>query len=226
MSQSFSDNSSLIGVAIVAKSKVIRVGLESILLPNLESSDGVPLLRGNLEIIGSISTLDLAKLEQLQPDLVLIFWEDGDEELLLSSGLSNFYTIALIEDWQPGAIAKILAAGVRGILPSEASGEEIIGAIASVLLGLIVIHPDLIDSLLTLTNSRSLSLSLTQALTSREIEVLQMLAEGLGNKTIARRLNISEHTVKFHISSIFSKLNVSSRTEAAIAGARQGLIML
>jgi two-component system, NarL family, response regulator YdfI len=52
------------------------------------------------------------------------------------------------------------------------------------------------------------------------------LAEGVGNKTIARRLDISEHTVKFHMGSIFSKLNASSRTEAVIVGARQGLILL
>jgi len=63
-------------------------------------------------------------------------------------------------------------------------------------------------------------------LTTREIEVLGMLAEGVGNKAIARHLDISEHTVKFHISSIFSKLNASSRTEAVILGARQGLILL
>ena len=53
-----------------------------------------------------------------------------------------------------------------------------------------------------------------------------MLAEGVGNKAIARHLDISERTVKFHISSIFSKLNASSRTEAVILGARQGLILL
>jgi DNA-binding NarL/FixJ family response regulator len=65
-----------------------------------------------------------------------------------------------------------------------------------------------------------------QALTPREIEVLQMLGSGLGNKAIAKKLNISEHTVKFHISSIFQKLDVSTRTEAATVGVRLGLIML
>lgn len=53
-----------------------------------------------------------------------------------------------------------------------------------------------------------------------------MLAQGLGNKTIAKQLWISEHTVKFHVSSMFSKLNASSRTEAVALGARLGLIML
>jgi DNA-binding CsgD family transcriptional regulator len=65
-----------------------------------------------------------------------------------------------------------------------------------------------------------------QQLTPREIEVLGMLAEGLGNKTIARRLGISEHTVKFHVGSILAKLDASSRTEAVTLGARRGLIML
>jgi len=65
-----------------------------------------------------------------------------------------------------------------------------------------------------------------EALTPREIEVLVMIAEGLGNRTIAQRLGISEHTVKFHVSAIFAKLGVTSRTEAVKIGIRRGLIML
>src|SRR2546421_277118 len=60
-------------------------------------------------------------------------------------------------------------------------------------------------------------------LTPREMEVLEMLAEALANKMIARRLGISEHTVKFHIASIFGKLGASTRTEAVTIGIRQGL---
>jgi len=63
-------------------------------------------------------------------------------------------------------------------------------------------------------------------LTWRELQVLRMMAEGLGNKIIADRLGISEHTVKFHIASIFTKLDVSTRTEAVTAGIREGLILL
>jgi two-component system, NarL family, response regulator YdfI len=66
----------------------------------------------------------------------------------------------------------------------------------------------------------------TQVLTRRETEILRMIAEGLGNKQIAWQLKISEHTVKFHISSIFNKLDVSSRTEAVTAGIRRGLILV
>ena len=92
-----------------------------------------------------------------------------------------------------------------------------------------MLHPDVISVLLPVLPSAEQIVDTAtpvQALTPREIEVLGMLAEGLGNKAIAKRLIISEHTVKFHVSSIFTKLNASSRTEAVTLGARQGLIML
>jgi len=66
----------------------------------------------------------------------------------------------------------------------------------------------------------------TVALTPRETEVLQLLAQGLANKQIALALGISEHTIKFHVSSIYAKLGVGNRTEAVRVGARQGLILL
>jgi len=75
-------------------------------------------------------------------------------------------------------------------------------------------------------NGMNFDIELDGSLTSREIEVLGMLAEGLANKNIAWRLGISEHTVKFHITSIFTKLNASSRAEAVAIGMRRGLILL
>jgi DNA-binding CsgD family transcriptional regulator len=86
----------------------------------------------------------------------------------------------------------------------------------------------MIDSVLSAlpSTARDLPAAPQQALTPREIEVLAMLADGVGNKTIAWRLGISEHTVKFHVGSILAKLNASSRTEAVTLGIRQGLIML
>jgi DNA-binding NarL/FixJ family response regulator len=65
-----------------------------------------------------------------------------------------------------------------------------------------------------------------EALTAREREVLELLSRGLPNKLIARRLQISEHTVKFHVSSIYAKLGASSRTDAVSRGVRRGLITL
>ena len=63
-------------------------------------------------------------------------------------------------------------------------------------------------------------------LTARELEVLRMLAEGAANKTVAWKLSISEHTVKFHVAQILSKLNAGTRTEAVTLGIRKGLILL
>jgi DNA-binding NarL/FixJ family response regulator len=65
-----------------------------------------------------------------------------------------------------------------------------------------------------------------EALTAREREVLELLSRGLPNKLIARRLQISEHTVKFHVSSIYAKLGATSRTDAVSRGVRRGLITL
>ena len=68
--------------------------------------------------------------------------------------------------------------------------------------------------------------AISSPLTARESEVLDLLGHGLSNKMIARELHISEHTVKFHISSVYSKLGVSNRAEAVSQGARHGLISL
>jgi two-component system, NarL family, nitrate/nitrite response regulator NarL len=65
-----------------------------------------------------------------------------------------------------------------------------------------------------------------EALTPREVDVLRLLGEGLPNKAIARRLGISEHTVKFHVNAILGKLGASSRTEAVVRATRLGLILL
>lgn len=65
-----------------------------------------------------------------------------------------------------------------------------------------------------------------EQLTARELEVLRLMAEGLGNKIIANELGISTHTVKFHVAAIFTKLDVHSRTEAVAAGIRNGLVPL
>jgi DNA-binding NarL/FixJ family response regulator len=70
------------------------------------------------------------------------------------------------------------------------------------------------------------SLALVEELTPRELEVLRLMAEGLPNKTIARQMEISEHTVKFHVNAILGKLGVTSRTEAVVRATRLGLILL
>jgi DNA-binding NarL/FixJ family response regulator len=116
--------------------------------------------------------------------------------------------------------------GVRAVLPRQATAEEVIAAIEAAAAGLVVLHPDSADALQAVPSSAGRAWSAAQPLTPREAEVLAMMAEGLANKIIASRLSISEHTVKFHIASIFAKLGASSRTEAVTIGVRTGRVMI
>lgn len=109
--------------------------------------------------------------------------------------------------------------GVWGILPADSSTEELTAAVHALSQGLIVGAP----ALLFASESEPLERG---PLTDRELEVLALLARGLANKQIAVELGISEHTVKFHVSSIYTKLNVTNRTEAVREGLRGGWIAL
>jgi len=111
--------------------------------------------------------------------------------------------------------------GVWGVLPTEASAEELNAAIHALSQGLIVGT----NTLLFESDSESEPLS-HGPLTDREAEVLGLVAKGMANKQIAVALGISEHTVKFHVSSIYSKLNVTNRTEAVREGLRGGWVAL
>ena len=106
-----------------------------------------------------------------------------------------------------------------GVLPSDASAEELTAAIHALSQGLIVGAPTLLFE----SDSEPLEHG---PLTDRELEVLGLLSKGLANKQIALSLSISEHTVKFHVSSIYTKLHVTNRTEAVRAGLRGGWIAL
>lgn len=207
-------------VLIAADSVVVRAGLEAIVRTS-----------PTLTVLDSVAVADIAnQLMTLQPDVVLLEW-DFEEDLatVLPLDLTSSLAIVLLVEEAPGAwVADGLRAQVRGVLPREAAASGIVAAIEAVAAGLTVLHPAAVEALLPSLPAPAQPLTPlpSQPLTPREIEVLSMLAEGLGNKAIARRLQISEHTVKFHVGSIFSKLNAASRTEAVTIGARQGLILL
>ncbi len=212
---------SAVRVVVVAQSIVMQAGLEALLATD-----------PSVEVVGrAVGWTALSEtLQVLQPDVMLIEWNAQIATLVEDIELEECAIVVLMNDeledtTSAEAIAALLRSGVQGILPLEAAADEIIAALRSAATGLTVLHPDVLEVLLALP-SRSASERLMSGLTARETEVLGMLAEGLGNKAIARRLNISDHTVKFHISSILSKLNASSRTEAVILGAKQGWILL
>jgi len=120
-----------------------------------------------------------------------------------------------LENWT----SKKRAATIRAVLRDDAAAEELRAALAAVLAGLVVCHPETAAAAPTKTSSRSGS-----ALTTRELEILEMMAEGIDNRRIALRLSISRNTVKFHVASILDKLHASSRTEAVTIAIREGRI--
>jgi DNA-binding NarL/FixJ family response regulator len=123
---------------------------------------------------------------------------------------------------------RMLQAGVRAILPHDCSENEIRAAIEAAAAGLAVISPEILEILLPTAGDlgESEEFSTGEPLSTRESEVLSLLAEGAANKEIASRLQISEHTVKFHVSSILAKLGAATRTEAVSRGYKEGLILM
>jgi DNA-binding NarL/FixJ family response regulator len=198
----------VIRVSVVASSEIVRAGLVAL----LQTSPSISVVGSHAGVSGIG--------EEEGGALVLV---DAETEEAAITG-----TVILSDAQDPSWISNALRSGAKAILPRNATGPEIIAAIEGAALGLVVLHPESILGVIPVAASsdRLVPTAPQQALTPREIEVLRMLAEGQGNKAIAWKLNISEHTVKFHVSSIFSKLNVSSRTEAVTLGVRLGLILL
>lgn len=131
--------------------------------------------------------------------------------------------VALLPDETLAADA--LAAGARALLLREAGVETLCRAIEAVVEGLLVLDPALLSALQPVM-ARPDEPPPAEPLTAREQEVLQLLAEGLSNRAIAHALAISEHTVKFHVNAIMSKLDAQSRTEAVVRATRLGLLLL
>jgi len=212
----------VIRVLIGARSEVARAGLAS-----LVTADPM------FQVVGTFSIDDaLTRVEDLQPEIVLLDLDSPSDESLsaaIQSGgaLVNSSVMILTEDPESLAV-DVLGSGLRAILPRYATPEEIIAAIQAAATGLVALHPEVFDSMLSrIRPGQQSELDPSgQILTPREIEVLRMIAEGLGNKEIASKLSISDHTVKFHISSIFAKLGASNRAEAVTLGIRHGLIMV
>jgi DNA-binding NarL/FixJ family response regulator len=161
-----------------------------------------------------------------EADVVLVADEGWLEEATLSASEDGTQSLLLLSD-DEGATSRLRSLPVRGwgVVPSDAPSEELGAAVAAVAQGLTVLPKALAERLLDEPAAAAVE-ELSEPLTARESQVLGLLGGGLSNKMIARELHISEHTVKFHISSLYSKLGVSNRAEAVSQGARHGLISL
>jgi DNA-binding NarL/FixJ family response regulator len=181
-----------------------------------------------IRIVGRAATFPYLRslISETSADLVVIDLQSSMESTVVREWLAELLDLvaALLLSSEPDpAITDLLwNEKTGGLLSAEASSVQIIQAMRSVASGLMVFDSSLIRPNLRDTGDAPL----TESLTPRESEVLGLLADGLSNREIAQRLNISEHTIKFHIRSILGKLGASSRTEAVSRGLRSGLIEL
>jgi DNA-binding NarL/FixJ family response regulator len=115
---------------------------------------------------------------------------------------------------------------IRGWLPGNPTSPELSAAISAVVQNLLVLTDTQAKRRFGTPRQHEIEESIGEALTPRELEVLRMLADGLGNKQIGERLGISDHTAKFHVAQILGKLGAGSRAEAVAIGMRRGLVPL
>ena len=192
-----------------------------------------------LEFDGSIDVIEqasdgaecLEKLQHVQPDI-----------LLLDINMPNVNGIEVLEEIKKKNIpVKVLMLtvhseaeylvqavdiGANGYILKDSGSEELKKAIQSVMDGDSYIQPSLITSLNSRLVNRDIDKEKIAALTKREMEILTQIAGGMFNKEIAMNLNISERTVKNHISNIFKKIDVSDRTQAAVFAIRNNIVKL
>lgn len=204
-------------VWVAADDPLARAGLAALLA-------GLP----GLLVVGQDSAAALPDLaadtgeSDTHPDLIL--WDTSlelDVEPFDEPFGRAVPVVALVAE--AGSAAEAWRLGCRGILSRGLDVEALPVALAAVAAGLVVVSPALAGSLVARANEPEPG---DVELTPRETAVLMLLAEGLTNKAIAQRLAISDHTVKFHVNAILSKLDAQSRTDAVVRATRRGLLSL
>jgi NarL family two-component system response regulator YdfI len=206
-----------IRIAVMATSAVRRAKLESIVRSHPELQ-----LAGSFGAVASL--MSFARNTELD---VIVIDCDLIHDLLVQP-TSGGAIVLLAEVSHARSISRLLRSGVRAILSRESDPNDVLSAIYAAYDGLVLLSTATAESLAAVYSDLPPEdeEELSEEITSRETDVLRMLAEGLVNKDIAARLGISEHTVKFHISSILDKLGASTRTEAVTLGIRRGLIAI
>lgn len=221
-------------VLVIADDPLARAGLAT-LLASLPGVGVVGQMSGDTEVI--------AGLEVYRPDVVL--WDFGWNPVpalpqrfprhgVVSANTPTPFD-RLAELYDAGGLSVVLLAdevyagaawmaGARGLLERNVAASTLRAALHTVGEGLIVLAPAFVAAVMP--GRLAEPAAGAGGLTPRELEVLQLVAEGLPNKTIAHRLRISEHTVKFHLNALMGKLGAQSRTEAVVRATRLGLLLL
>jgi len=182
-----------------------------------EASDGEEAVKLASELKPNVVVMDIVmpkvngieatrKIKEVAPDTaILILTAYDDEEYVLG----------------------LLDAGAAGYLLKSARGRDLVGAIRAIRAGESVLHPNIIARLLKRATVAPVKDNKAPGLLSeQEAEVLRLVALGMSNKEVAEELFLSQRTVKAHLTSVFNKLNVASRSEAIVKGLQWGLVTL
>lgn len=206
-------------ILIVDDHQLAREGLKAVL-----SDDG-------FEAVGEAASGEeaVALVERLKPDVVLMDVRlgagiDGLEATrrIAALGLPSRVIMLSLHD-MPAYVREALAAGAGGYVLKDASTVELRGAVGQVMAGQSVIPLGLINAVMREGARDPRPSDLLGSLTTREREVLGLVAEGRTNKEIARHLAVSPATIKAHVERIIAKLGVADRTQAAVLVTRAGL---
>lgn len=209
----------MLSIAIVANDPLARAGLATLLAAEPAC-----------EVVAQMSLADW--LADLQADdwtdlrLDGVVWDVG---WAAPTGLPDrepfpLPVVALLAD--ETAVPHLWSLGIQAMLRRDAPAAAMVAALQAAQHDVAVLDPEFVTAVLPPAPLASDSILQPVELTPREQEVLTLLAEGLTNKAIAHRLEISDHTVKFHVNAILSKLNAQSRTEAVVQATRLGLLLL
>jgi DNA-binding NarL/FixJ family response regulator len=213
-------------VLVIARTPQVQEALAALISSSstLALSDSV--LEDASDLFVELNAADVALCEtdagQAAPDLSL---------------LSALPVVVLLSPWDNAEARALLDLGAAAVLPREAPARQIEAAIHAVASDLIVIDRrsaskpsdrSLLDAPIEVsdTSGEGESFNAEEHLTPRELEILELLAGGLGNKAVAAQLSISEHTVKFHVGSILGKLGATSRGAAIATAIRKGWLMV
>jgi len=210
----------MIGVFIIASAPTMRVGLRTVLTT------------GEIQVIGEASTPAEFTGGLAEIDVVVVADEEWLQELQPAVAEREMPALVVLssDNHRLLPLMNMLSPHGWGVVPPDASTGQLQAAVSAVAQGLIVLSTTQAEHMLEQQRAiefNDIDPTLPgEALTTREREVLELLSQGLPNKLIARKLQISEHTVKFHVSSIYAKLGATSRTDAVSRGVRRGLITL
>ncbi|MBN1375601.1 MAG: response regulator transcription factor [Dehalococcoidia bacterium] len=211
-----------IKILIVDDHPVVREGIGSMLMrqPDFkiigEASNGLEAVEKAIELSPDVILMDLRMPEMDGVEAIIKIKQEKPE--------TNFIILTTFSDDE--YLFKGIAAGARAYLLKDAPREELFKAIRAVYRGESLIQPVVASRVLDKFAELSKKGPSAEMLSEREIEVLKLMAKGVSNSSIADELAITQSTVKTHITSIFQKLNVTTRTEAVTTALKRGIIRL